>query len=262
MKKLFILFCLGLWPVIPTFGQYVAVTIQLDNPSISVGATTKLHVFAQVIPAQRTNAERVFSWYVDFINETPTVAQAEYANLLRPVSDQNSQTSSSGTADGANRRGIYDTFINDSPTTKSGFGVNTPVELFSVPIKALDAGQARFRVDVGTGVASLGADFIVAPKAGGDPLLGGVYDAASAALTTLESAGCSTTLLASFTRLGPGQNKVTLTFTPCPGRNQSVEFSDKIFPATWVSLPNGPHNSGTASDTNAVTMRFYRVRVD
>ena len=262
MKKLLILFCFGLCSIVPTFGQYVAVTLQLDNPSISVGATTKLHVFAQVIPAQRTNAERIFSWYVDFINETPAVAQADYTNVLKSTSDKNSQTSSFGTTEGGNRRGIYDTFINDTPTTKSGFGINAPIELFSVPIKALDAGQARFRIDVGTGVANLAADFIVAPKNGGNPLIGGVYNVASATLNTIESAACNTTLLANLTRLGPGQNKVTLSFTPCPGHNQSVEFSDKIFPANWVSLPNGPHNSGTASDTNTVTIRFYRVRVD
>jgi len=243
-------------------GQYVIVTMRADSSSVSVGASTTLHVYAQVVPAQRSTSERIFSWYVDFINDAPAVAQADYTQLLKPTSDKNPQTSSFGTTEGANRRGIHDTFINDSPTSKSGTGVNTPVELFSVPIQAIDVGQARFHVAIGTTASGLAADFIVAPQGGGNPLIGGIYDAANAAVGTVPSAACTPTLLDAYTKLGTGENKITLTFTPCPGRTQVVEYSDKISPASWLALPNGPHNSGTASDTNVVKMRFYRVRIN
>jgi len=262
MKKILTFIFIQLLLAVPSFSQYVQVTVATDKQSLVAGESTTLHVYAQVIQSQRSNADRIFSWYVDFINETPTVARFDFSKLQRPASDKNPLTSSAGTNSAANWVGIHDTFINDSPTSKSGFGVNTPVELFSVPFQALVNGQARFSVRAGTGADGLAADFLVAQKGGGDPLIGGIYDTALHAVDIVQSAACTPTLLAAYTRIGVGQNKVTLTFTPCPGHTQFVEYSDKIFPATWLSLPNGPHNTGTAADTNSVKMRFYRVRVN
>ena len=53
--------------------QVVAVTLRLDTNVISVGGSTKLRVFAQVIPSVRANAERIFSWYVDVLNTNSPV---------------------------------------------------------------------------------------------------------------------------------------------------------------------------------------------
>ena len=117
------------WAAAPAVAQVVAVTMQLDNPSIGLGGVTTLHVYAQVVPAQRPTSERIFSWYVDLLNPTPGIAAADYSQLQKPTSDNNAQTSSTGTTQSGNRLGIYDTFINDSPVSKSGTGVNTPVEL-------------------------------------------------------------------------------------------------------------------------------------
>ena len=50
--------------------------------------------------------------------------------------------------------------------------------MFSVPVKGIAPGKARFRVAAGSTVPALAADFIVAPKSGIEPLFGGIYDAA------------------------------------------------------------------------------------
>ena len=240
-----------------SLAQYVDVTISLDNPSVVVGAATTLRVYGQVAESHRASSERIFSWYLDFLNDTPGLVTIDFAAIEKPTSDKNPATSSFGTTDEANRRAIYDTFM---ATNVTGIGISAPIELFSVPIRAAAPGQARFRVTAGSGVSTL-SDFIVAPKTGGDPYFGGIYDSANALLEITEPLLCTPPLRAAYASLGGGQNKVTLTFTPCPGRTQFVEFSDRIFPATWQTLPNGPHNSGTAADTNAVKLRFYRLRI-
>ena len=56
--------------------QVVAVTLRLDTNVISVGGSTTLRVFAQVVPSVRANAERIFSWYVDVLNTNSPVATA------------------------------------------------------------------------------------------------------------------------------------------------------------------------------------------
>jgi hypothetical protein len=244
----------------PAGAQIVAVTMKFDSPTISAGSATTLHIYAQVVPAQRTNSERIFSWYVDVLNPTPAVAQANYSQLQKPASDQNPDTSSFGVTQAANRRGIYDTFINDSPVSKSGTGVNTPVELLNVPVQGLAIGQTTFSVAPGSGVTGLAEDFIVAPLNGGDPLVGGNYGAAIAVLQVTAPL-CTPTLSAAYSRLAPGTNRVSLTFVPCPNGTNVVEYRDSLVAGSWQALAGAPHNSGSASDTNSVASRFYRVRV-
>src|SRR6185295_12164386 len=42
-------------------GQAVAVTSQLDSNRITVGSSTTLRIYAQVVPLYRTSADRIFS---------------------------------------------------------------------------------------------------------------------------------------------------------------------------------------------------------
>jgi hypothetical protein len=248
------------WTATPAAAQVVAVTMTFDSPTITLGATTTLHVYAQVVPAQRSGSERIFSWYVDLLNPAPAVAQATYSQLQKPTSDRNPDTSSYGTTQGGNRRGIYDTFINDTPVSKSGTGVNTPVELLNVPVQGLAVGQTTFSIDPGSGVSGLAEDFIVAPLGGGDPLIGGVYDAATVQLQVTAPL-CTPTLSATYSRLAPGTNRVNLTFVACPNGTNVVEFRDSLVSGAWQALPGAPHNSGSVTDTNSVVTRFYRVHV-
>ncbi len=248
------------WSPAPMDAQVVAVTMKLDSPTLTVGGATTLHVYAQVVPAQRTNSDRIFSWYVDLLNSTPVAAQANYSQLQKPTSDLNPDTSSYGTTQGANRRGIYDTFINDTPVSKSGTGVNTPVELLNVPVQALAVGQTTFSIAPGSGVSGLAEDFIVAPLGGGDLMVGGVYDAATA-LLQITAPLCTPTLSATYSRLDSGTNRVSLTFVPCSNGTNVVEFRDSLVSGAWQALPGAPHNSGSVTDTNSVVTRFYRVRI-
>ena len=236
-------------------------TTSLDSSTIPLGGTTRLHVYAQVVPAQRTSSERIFSWYVDLLNSTAVVATADYSQLVKPTSDKNPQTSSNGTTQSANRTGIYDTFINDVPVSKTGTGVSAPVELFNAPVQGLATGQTTFRVAAGTGATALAEDFIVAPLNGSDPLLGGVYDTASVALQVSGAAPCRPVLTAIYTPISVGTNRVTLNFVPCPGQtNNVVEYRDNLITGSWQALPGAPHNSGLVIDTTSVASRFYRVR--
>ncbi|MBI2926726.1 MAG: hypothetical protein HYY24_13600 [Verrucomicrobia bacterium] len=237
--------------------QFVNVTLKLDGGQISVGEMTTLRVFAQVVPGQRATSDRIFAWYVDLLNEGATVAKADYTKLQKPTSDKDPRTSSAGTTDGAHRRGIYDTFLN-----RAGAGVTEPVELFNVPLIGLNAGRARFRVQAGTGVSGLAADFIVAPKGGGDPLIGGSYASAQANLEVIrETVVCTPKIVLAHDLLPGGNRKVTLTFPTCSGTDLFAEFSDTLKPGSWQTLPGAPHNSGTATEITAARARFYRVRV-
>jgi hypothetical protein len=158
-------------------------------------------------------------------------------------------TSSNGTTDGPNRRGIYDTFLN-----LPGAGVNNPVELFSVPVQGLASGQTRFAVQAGTGVTNLLADFIVAPQGGGAPWLGGDYSSASVDLVV----GAGGLMLSIMPSATPGQ--FTITFPVVAGKNYVVQSRDALGQGSaWQPLPGAPHNSGSLTVTNNVPQRFYRV---
>jgi hypothetical protein len=233
--------------------QAVAVTMSLDKTNVIPGEITTLHVYAQVVANLRTNADRIFSWYVDVLNTNGSAASANYAAMTRLTSDNDVHTSSSGSPDSANRRGIYDTFLN-----LPGAGTSNRVELLSIPVTGSAAGKTRFAVQAGTGVNGLSADFLVAPKGGGAAYQGGDYSAAFADLTVSNSAPCSIELHIASSAPGSYQ----LTFTPCAGRTHTVEVRGALEDVTgWQSLPGGPHNSGAVTVSNTGTQRFFRVRV-
>ena len=235
--------------------QAVAVTLRLDADSIEVGGTTTLRVYAQVIPSLQPNAEQIFSWYVDVLNTNGAIASAQFGAMQKSTSDNDPQTSSTGFDDGANRRGIYDTFMN-----LPGAGVSDPVELMSIPVRALAAGRTRFSVRAGTGVPDLSADFIVAPKNGSDPWIGGDYALANVDLFVLPR--CSPPLQIHRLDSQSFGGRLRLLFTPCAGRNHTVETHSTLTSAPWQPLPGAPHNSGTLTVTNHQPRQFFRVRVD
>jgi hypothetical protein len=255
----------GLWLVLtclmvllPPAGQAqpVVVTLSLETNQISVGATTTLRALAQIIPAQRPNTDQIFSWYVDLLNASNSVAALNRAQIKKSSSDQNPRTSSSGTVDGPNLRGIFDTFLN-----APGAGQTGPVELFSVPVQGLKVGKTTFQVQAGTGVAGLTADFIVAPAAGGDPLLGGDYTLATAQLEVVAPAS-ELRLTITQTPLSPVGQRLILTFPATPGQTHNVQFRNDLDSGPdWQSLPGAPYNSGQAFDTNSRLHRFYRLQV-
>jgi len=237
--------------------QVVGVTAQLDTNVVAVGQSTTLHIYAQVLPAYRANAERIFSWYVDVLNTNGAAAVANYAAMLKPTSDKDPQTSSNGFNSAANRLTIYDTFLN-----LPGAGTNPPVELMRIPVTGLAVGQTRFGVRHGTGQPSLSQDFIVAPKDGGEFMSGGEYSGAFINLTVLAApASAITCLTITHTNLSATLHKVTLSFCPVSGYNHYVEYRDQVSGGTgWQTALGGPYNSGVYVETNSVPTRFYRVR--
>lgn len=237
--------------------QVVDVTVSLDTTTVPAGGSTTLRVFARVVPAQRTNSERIFSWYVDVINTNSAAATANYAGMLKTASDKDPQTSSTGTQDGANRRGIYDTFMN-----LPGAGVNAPVELMAIPVTGTAAGQTRFRIQASTG-AGLSSDFLVAPVSGTQPLTGGNYASAEVSLTVLPGANIPTPRVSlSATNAAGGAKGVTLSFPTTAGFNYTAQFRDQLTSGpNWQPLPGAPHNSGTVFHLSNTGLRFYRVAI-
>jgi hypothetical protein len=154
-----------------SYAQAVDVTLTLDTNRIEVGQTTILSVFAQVVPGKRSGADRVFAWYIDLLNSSAAVAQADFSRLLKSASDNDPSLSSAGITSGANRIGICDTFLN-----RAGAGVSAPVLLLSVPVKGIAAGKNTFSVRAGTGLPALTNDFVVAP-------LGGPFNSGKITLT-------------------------------------------------------------------------------
>jgi hypothetical protein len=243
--------------VLSISAQPVRVTLVLDTNKVAVGQSTILHAYAEIAPDVKPATLQIFSWYVDFLNENPSFASATYAALQRPASDKDPRISSSGTTEGANRRGIYDTFLNLPDAGHDG-----PVELFSIPVTGLAAGDASFKVSPGTTVPGLSSDFIVAPEGGGDPLVGADYSDASTTLQVAQSQVTSVPIHISATPLGGGQTRVSLTFQVQQNANQYVESVDVLGASqNWRTLPGGPHNTGTVTETNSLPMRFYRLRI-
>lgn len=229
----------------------VVVTASLDATTINSGQTTTLRIFAQVAPAVRPSAERIFSWYVDVLNTNAPAASANFNAMVKPASDNDPLISSTGLPDGAHRRGIFDTFL-DLP----GAGVAAPVQLMTIPVTGLAAGKTRFEVKAGSGVPALFADFIVAPTGGGDPLTGGDYTLATADLEVLQ--GCF--LLMQITPLNNGA-QLRMNFTPCAGFNHTVEFLDVLVSnGNWQPLPGAPHNTGQLTVNRVLNRQYYRVK--
>lgn len=238
-----------------TFAQAVVVTARFDTNVIGVGGSTTLRVFAQVVPGLRPTSDRIFSWYVDVLNTNGAAVTANYGAMTKAASDNFPETSSSGVTQGANRRGVYDTFYGNP----SSAGVNSPVELMRIPVTGAAVGQTRFAIAAGSGVPQLAADFIVAPTGGGDPYFGGSYTTAFADLQVTGGAACSPVL--QIARL-PGGTQARLTFTPCAGRTHFVEGLTAIDGvATWQVLPSAPHNTGDVVVNLTGGMRIFRVRV-
>jgi hypothetical protein len=236
------------------FAQAVVVTARLDTNTISVGSSTTLRVFAQVVPGLRPTSDRIFSWYLDVLNTNAAVASANYGAMTKPASDNDPLISSMGLTQGANRRGIYDTFLN-----LPGAGVNAPVELMRIPVTGVATGRTLFSVAAGSGVPQLETDFFVAPLGGGDPYLGGSYTTAFADLQVTGGAACAPVM--QIARLAGG-TQARLTFTPCVGRTHFVEGLTAIDGvATWQVLPAAPHNSGDVVVNLTGGLRIFRVRV-
>ena len=256
-----LLVALAIWLVgsRPVRAQAVAVTARLDTNVLTAGQTTTLHILAQVVPSLRATSGRIFSWYVDVLNTNGVVASANYGAMLKSASDNDPQLSSKGVADGANRRAIYDTFLN-----LPGAGVTNAVELMSIPVTGVTSGKTRFLVQAGTG-ASLSYDFQVAPSGGGSAYTGGDYSAGFVDLTVTNSGTPCVLQLVETRSANNGQppgGTLQLSFTPCPGRNHAVEFI--YMPtngAVWQALPGAPHNSGVVTVTNNTgAERVFRVR--
>jgi hypothetical protein len=189
------------------------------------------------------------------LNTNGMAARADYATMLKSRSDNDPLISSSGFSSGADRRGIYDTFLN-----LPGAGTSNRVELLAIPIQGAGAGQARFSLRAGTGVQGLSEDFIVAPKDGGAPWTGGDYSLAHADLVVISPC---------HVRLGiernssPGlEGTSLLQFTPCTGANHTVEFRPLVDKGPWQPLPGAPHNSGSITVTNTLAQKIFRVRID
>ncbi|MHB8521424.1 MAG: hypothetical protein ACYDH9_11800 [Limisphaerales bacterium] len=259
MKRLATIFIV-FWFGLRAQAQVVTVTAAFDSPTLTVGAATTLRVFAQVDPANQALADQIFSWYVDVLNLAPTNARADFATLQKRFSDNNPRTSSLGKAEGINnQRGIFDTFLNTP-----GAGVTNRIELFNCSVTALATGTVAFAVSAGTTVTNLAYDFVVNPLADTDPLTGGIYDSARAALSVTPPVIDTTpiNLQLSYAKLaGISSNRVTLSFNAAAGRNYFLEYMDKLTNApSWQLLPGAPHNSGNFVDTNASPSRFYRVR--
>ncbi len=249
-----------LWFAVTSQAQ-VLVTTQFDTNRILVGQSTVLRVYAQVPLADRPNADRIFSWHIDLINTNGPVASANYAAMVKALSDKDPIASSSGTVQGFNLRGVFDTFMN-----QPGAGVLQPVELLSVAVTGVHPGRTRFMVLPGSGEPLLDYDFLVAPKGGGeDPLFpsGANYAVAFADLEVEPNALPPCTLNLTLTRLaeggGPG-GTLKLGFVPCPGYNHVVEETANLGAGAWTAIPGAPHNSGSVIVLNAQPSRFYRVR--
>lgn len=258
MKPQFFLIVSGAWlgllvTASSALAQAVVVTARLDTNSISVGGSTTLRVFAQVVPGLRPTSDRIFSWYVDVLNTNGAAVSANYGAMTKPASDNDPLISSTGLTQGANRRGIYDTFMN-----LAGAGVNNPVELMRIPVSGTAPGQTRFSVVAGSGTP-LAEDFIVSPLGGGAAYVGGSYTTAFADLQVTGGAACTPVMQIS--RLGGG-TQARLTFTPCPGRTHFVEGLTAINGvATWQVLPGAPHNAGDLVVGLTGGLRIFRVRV-
>jgi hypothetical protein len=235
-----------------SYAQVVGVTLRYDTNQIVVGGSTLLHVEAQILPAYRSSTEQIFSWYVDVLNTNGAAATANYAAMLKTASDRDPQTSSLGTADGANRRGIYDTFMN-----LAGAGRDSVIELITLSVQGVAPGQTRFAVQAGTGGAAL-SDFVVATTGGGEPLFGGDYSLAAANLTVLPNPLVAPRLTIS---RGPAAGQVTIRYAVQAGFDYYVEYRDSLATGVlWQTLPGGPHNTGAPTDIPGVRARFYRVR--
>lgn len=159
----------------------VVASLRADSRQLAPGASTVLRAFARIAPEFRTMAEQIFSWNVDLLVLEPEVAVAEVASLVRPRSDLDPTLGSGGIADGAQIRGIRDSFLK-----LAGAGLDEEVELFSVTLRAVGSGTCVVRLRAGTFGVEEGPDFLVVPRGDEEPWSGGDY---SGAVVTLNVRG-------------------------------------------------------------------------
>lgn len=159
----------------------VRVTLQLDKNVLKVGEFTTAHVFAEIVPDQRESSDQIVTWYVDLLNTAPTAIEIVANSVVVPFADSSPNTSSKGTLTAGNLRAVYDTFLN-TPNA----GHDEPIELFSVQLKAIAVGTTTFSVAAGTTAPALDEDFIVSTKTG-DPAFGGLYDTATAEVSSFNN---------------------------------------------------------------------------
>jgi hypothetical protein len=231
----------------PCFAQSVDVTVTLDQPTLLVGQTTTLRVLAAIKPSVTNQADGIFSWYVDLLDNSGTTASLTATQLVMTASDNTPSTSSKGAVQGANVRAIYNTFLN-----LPNAGRSAPVELIAVPVKALQPGAVTFSVQHGT-TTNLTYDFIVDSTNTTVAFAGGDYAAASATMTVQ----ALTNFPISYARV---TNGVVVSYAVTTGVTYRVESRTSLVAGAWSVLPNAPHNAGSAIDTNkAAPSQFYRV---
>lgn len=226
----------------------VEVTIEAAETSLRVGQSTTVTIYGQIDAAIASDADQIFSWYIDILNDDGEVTGG-YTDVATPTSDNNPLTSGDGTLMGAHLRGIYDTFL-----FNPGAGKGSRVILVQFEVTARGVGTSTISVAAGTTVGSL-SDFLVS-KTGGGSYSGGIYTGASVAISVARP-----DLRLDVIRTA---DQADITFNPIalPGFSHTIEFSDTLQPASWIDLPGGPHNSGIASQIVAGHVRrFYRVAV-
>lgn len=228
----------------------VLVTIEAENTTLAVGESTLVTVYGQIDPSIEAGSNLIFSWYIDVLNDNGASVDG-YANVQMPSADNDPDLSGSGTPEGTNLRGIYNTFFLGNP----GAGKGSPVVLVQFELTAQLAGTATISVAAGSTVPGDLSDFRVA-QIGGGSVTGGNYAAASLELTVTGEVDLSSLDLQ--VRVNGSQSEVR--FNPVSGFNHTVQFSDTLLALSWVDLPGAPHNSGTVNQgITGVPKRFYRV---
>jgi hypothetical protein len=223
----------------------VLVTIEADDTTLAVGESTTVTVYGQIDAAIQVSSDQIFSWYVDVLNDNGT-AVGGFAAVRTPASDNTPATSSDGTPDGANLKGLYDTFLSNP-----GAGKGSRVVLVQFEVTALAAGSATFSVNVGS-TGDLLSDFLVTQTGGGFSI-GGIYAGASVEITVTGELDLSVLNL-------QVSSSGDITFNPIAGFDHTVEFSGTLLPGSWVDLPGGPHNTGAVNQVVAgIPERYYRV---
>jgi len=253
----FPLWLVSLWLISTSIAaQVVDVSLSLATNQIVVGGTTMLTASAQIRADQRGTADRIFSWYVDLVN-AGAVARLDSANLQKPAADNDPAISGRGVVEGANVRGIYDTFMN-----LPGAGRDAPVVLFAIPVTGLALGKTEFHLQPGSRISGLMDDFLVAPAAGGDPLTGGEYTLAVANLDVVApDSGGLPPFPVSIALAGAPANRVRIAFPVTVGWNYFVETrADLATGSTWQQIAGGPFNSGQADVAISGAGQFFRVK--
>lgn len=246
------------WSVLAGATSIPAQVIEVGLTAVTnrsfVGEPVLVQASAQILPAYRDAADRIFSWYLDLLT-TGAVAQIQGPDLRKPASDNNPMTSSQGTPEAGAIRGIYDTFL-DLPAA----GRDSPVVLFTVPVTAQAPGRVIVYLQPGSGVAEFNEDFLVARKDGMDPLTGGSYQQATVELEFVQKPQPPLFSI-SLSYFTPGDHRyLVLRYPVAEGWNYFVETRDSLAPGnTWQLLKATPENSGALLLTNSNSATFYRV---